>query len=156
MTNLCKPMMTRHSVLQLFARWATLAVVLAAAACGTAVSPTSVPASPTPQVVSTRLTALLVGELEVVDNCVRVKATSGETSYLLVWPPDFDFSVSSTSVHVRDKLLGEEVTWRAGDIVRVGGGVIPSLDDQLRGEAPPNCEGPYWIFGGWLQPTPLP
>lgn len=156
MTKLCRPTRTRHSVLRPLARGATLAVVLAAAACGAAISPTSVPASPTPQVVSTRFTAQLVGELEVVDNCVRVKATPGESSYLLVWPADFDFSVSGTSIHVRDKLLSEEVTWRAGDIVRLGGGEIPSLDDQLRGRVPANCEGPYWLFGGWLKPTPLP
>ncbi len=169
MTKLCRPIRTRRSVLRQFARGATLAIVLAAAGCGAAISPTNVPASPTsqvvstkvpasptPQVVSTRLTALLVGELAVVDNCVRVKATSGEGSYLLVWPADFDFSVSGTSIHVRDKLLSEDVTWRSGDIVRLGGGEIPSLDDQLRGRVPANCEGPYWLFGGWLKPTPLP
>ncbi len=156
MTKLRRPIRTRHSVLRQFARGVTLAVVLTATACAPAISPTNVPASPTPQVVSMRLTALLVGELAVVDNCVRVKATSGESSYLLVWPTDFDFSVSGTSILVRDKLLSEEVTWRAGDIVRLGGGEIPSLDDQLRGRVPANCEGPYWLFGGWLKPTPLP
>jgi len=123
---------------------------------GGCLAPTSVPAAPTPQVVSTRLTALLVGELEVVGNCVRVKTTYGSGSYLLVWPPDFDFGVSDTSVHIADRLLREEITWRVGDSVRLGGGEIPSLVEKLRSRVPANCDGPYWLFGGWLKPTPLP
>ncbi len=136
-------------------RWFLFIAVLATTAC-TAPSSATPPASPTPAVVSTRLTALLVGELAVVDGCVRMKAADGHASYLLVWPPDFDFSVEGASVRVSDRLKGQEVTWRTGDIVRVGGGETSSVDAGLRQRLPANCAGPYWMFGGWLEPTLSP
>lgn len=136
--------------------WAVMAAVLATAACGATLPTLTGQASPTPAVVSTRLTALLVGELVVIDNCVRVKPAEGETSYLLVWPPDFDFSVEGRSVRVTDNLKRQDVTWQVGDIIRVGGGEASNPDAALLRRLPANCAGPYWVFGGWLEPTSTP
>src|SRR3989304_380449 len=66
------------------------------------------PATPQPQIVTTRLTALLTGELVLEDNCLRV------AGYLLAWPPEFTVDIREDTVEVADGLTGEEVTWRVG------------------------------------------
>jgi hypothetical protein len=110
----------------------------------------------TPEVVSTRLTALLRGELILVANCLRVKAPYNTPSYLLAWPPDFEFEITDDIVQVTDKLYGDTKTWYLGDIIEIGGGEIPRLDEQLQQRLPTHCGGPYWIVGGWLRPTSTP
>jgi hypothetical protein len=110
----------------------------------------------TPEVISTRLTALLIGQLVHVENCLRVQSPYGTTSYLLVWPPDFDFQLEGDMLHVTDKLYGDSKAWRLGDTLEVGGGEISSPDSELRQRLPAHCMGPYWLFGGWLRPTATP
>jgi hypothetical protein len=146
-------------------RWCSVMVglFLGVTACGPTTMPTSHPLSPvpqdssaTPEVVSTRLTALLIGELVLVDNCLRIKAPYSTTSHLLVWPPDFEFRVRGDIVEVTDKLYGDTKTWHLGDTIEIGGGEILRLDEQLQQRLPVHCRGPYWVFGGWLRPTQTP
>lgn len=133
-------------------------------ACNVGPHKTSAPsptATPQPKIVTTRLTALLTGELVLEDNCLRV------AGYLLAWPPEFTVDIREDTVEVADGLTGEQVTWRLGETVRVGGGETPDdrLTEAVRERLPANCRGPYWLVGGWLPgvwgrdarpPTPPP
>jgi hypothetical protein len=98
---------------------------------------------------TTRLTALAIGELTTVDNCLRVE------DYLLVWPPEFVVNVEGDTVQIEDKLLGEKTVWRLGEVVQVGGGEVSflGLTEDVRARIPAGCKGPYWLVGGWLTPT---
>ena len=121
----------------------------ATAACNTAPTPTP---NPTAEIVTIRMTAVLIGELIVTDDCLRVKADNG-TSYLLVWPDEQHIvSVEGDTVRIVDRVEGKTVVWHIGEIVRLGGGggeSIEHLDERLRPELPlpANCPGPYWIVG---------
>ena len=135
------------------ARWLAIVFSLFIAACGATVHPTSTPAgtitpTPAPRVVSTRLLALLTGRLVLVDQCLRVESSYVPTSFLLVWPADFEASVNGDTVHVSDLLDKKQITWHLGDTLQVAGGEIPRLDPSLR-PVPADCPGPYWVFGGW-------
>jgi len=75
-------------------------------ACNVGPHKTSAPsptATPQPQIVTTRLTALLTGELVLEDNCLRV------AGYLLAWPPEFTVDIREDTVEVADGLTGEQV-----------------------------------------------
>lgn len=115
------------------------------------VVPTPTP-SPTVEVVTIRMTAVLIGELVMTDGCLRVKADNG-TSYLLVWPPEqHTVSVEGDTIRIVDRVEGKTVMWHIGEIVRLGGGggeSIEHLDERLRPELPlpANCPGPYWVVG---------
>ena len=121
----------------------------ATTACNAAPTPTP---NPTAEIVTIRMTAVLIGELIVSDGCLRVKADNG-TSYLLVWPDEQHIvSVEGDTVRIVDRVEGKTVVWHIGEIVRLGGGggeSIEHLDERLRPELPlpANCPGPYWIVG---------
>jgi uncharacterized protein YgiM (DUF1202 family) len=145
---------THHTV-----RCLALTLALLAAACGVTVTPTPIPATPTPspvpQVVSTRLMALLVGQVELVDQCLRVRSRDGSVSLLLVWPADITATVSGETVLVTDLLLKTQATWYLGDIVTMAGGNLPTLDKSVQPIGPANCPGPYWVVGS-VDPSATP
>jgi len=103
------------------------------------------------QIVATRWTASLIGKLSAADGCLRVNDGDSDTSYLLVWPPDqHTVSVEKDTVQIVDRLKGKTVVWHIGELVRLGGGEVPSieyLDERLRQKLPANCPGPYWVVG---------
>lgn len=126
-----------------------ITMLLAMTACNTA--PTPIP-SPTKDIVTMRMTALLVGELVMTDGCLRVNSIHSGTSYLLVWPPEYTgkVSIERDTVQIVDR--GQTVVWHIGEIVCLGGGggkSIEHLDERLRPELPlpANCPGPYWVVG---------
>jgi hypothetical protein len=117
----------------------------------------SLAGTPTPQVVSTRLTALAIGVLTLQDGCLRLDPVDDATdSYLLVWPPDITPTIQGDTVKVIDSLLHLTYTWRIGDQLQLGGGELSSIPESLRSVQPKICQGPYWIVGGVLSPTPPP
>ena len=87
--------------------------------------------------------ALLVGELVLVDDCLRVD------EYLLVWPPSFSVSTEDGVIWIIDD-NGQPIM-RVGDKVKVGGGggEMPSEHiAKYSAELPSDrCSGPYWIVG---------
>ena len=102
---------------------------------------------PAPMVVITRMTALCIGPLTMVDGCLRTG--DSEASNLVVWPPDFEVSVENDTIRVLYD--DHEVEVRLGQVVRLGGGEVKSLeafDERTRQGIPAGCPGPYWLVGG--------
>ena len=103
-------------------------------------------------------TALLEGKLVVIERCLRVSATEGGTSYLLVWPPDFSLSADRGALIVLNR--AGQMLYRQGDTVSIGGGEVPSDEASwlniplLRQKPPRECPGPYWLVSPLMQPTP--
>lgn len=101
---------------------------------------------PAPMVVTTRMTALCIGPLTMVDGCLRTG--DSEASNLVVWPPDFEVSVENDTIRVLYD--DHEVEVRLGQVVRLGGGEVKSLeafDERTRQQIPAGCPGPYWLAG---------
>ncbi len=95
------------------------------------------------------MTAELIGELAVIEGCLRIASFSGSnTDYLLVWPPDFRLNTEGDGIQV---LNGDgQVAARVGEEVYMGGGKIGyvhRLDEYVVRQLPPGCTGPYWIVG---------
>ena len=93
--------------------------------------------------------AELIGELAVIEGCLRITRSSGsDTDYLLVWPPDFRLSAESDGTHVLNG--AGQVVAQVGEMVYMGGGekrYVEQLDEYVRQRLPPGCPGPYWIVG---------
>ncbi len=90
--------------------------------------------------------AEITGKLIVANDCLRVN--DSDTSYLLVWPPDFIPSTENDVIHILNR--DGQVVVSVGDEVYVSGGEVRSvefLNEQLRQKLPPDCPGPYWIVG---------
>ena len=94
---------------------------------------------------TTSMSSELIGKLVIVNGCIRIDRLDDNTSYLPVWPSTFKLKPSY------DKILivnGEdEVMANVGDHLRLSGGVIPSLSQQLQANLPEDCPGPYWSVG---------
>ena len=91
--------------------------------------------------------ALLIGELILVDGCLRVTSQGG-TSYLLVWPPDVTLRTENNRIEILNQ--AGHVVARVGDVIQVGGGEIgatPASDERVPQHLPPACPGPYWLVG---------
>ena len=88
------------------------------------------------------------GTLMLVDKCLRLKSNQSDTSYMLIWPPDFKFLIENDAV----KILNEDgiIVAMIGDLVYMGGGEVHLLlmmDKFIQDQIPPQCDGPYWIIG---------
>ena len=102
--------------------------------------------TPMPMVVTTRMAALFIGPLTMSDGCLRV--ADSEASNLVVWPPDFEVSVENDTIRVLYD--DHEVEVRLGQVVRLGGGEVKSIeafDERTRRQIPAGCPGPYWLVG---------
>ncbi len=102
--------------------------------------------TPMPMVAVTRMTALRIGSLTMVDGCLRIG--DSEASNLVVWPPDFEVSIENDIIRVLYD--DHEVEVRLGQVVRLGGGEVKSIeafDERTRQGIPAGCPGPYWLVG---------
>ena len=100
------------------------------------------------------MVALLLGKLTAADGCLYVDDSNSDTSYLLVWPPDFTLSMEADAVLLFNGT--GEVVARVGEELRISGGEVKSvryLDEQVRQSLPADCPGPYWIVGDEVGPT---
>jgi heat shock protein HslJ len=92
------------------------------------------------------MTALTVGPLTMVDGCLRTG--DAEAGNLVVWPPDFEVSIENDAIRVRYD--DHDVEVRLGQVVRLGGGEVKSIDvfdERTRQRIPAGCPGPYWLVG---------
>ena len=80
--------------------------------------------------------ALLMGELILDGDCLRVRADSDGESYFVVWPPGFTPHIEDGVVHVRNG--GGQLIARVGDRLRMGGGYSSAPSEH-------KCPGP--LFG---------
>ena len=102
--------------------------------------------TPAPRVETTRMTALCIGPLTMVDGCLRIG--DSEAGNLVVWPPDFEVSIENDTIRVLYD--DHEVEVRLGQVVRLGGGEVKSIeafDERTRQQIPAGCPGPYWLVG---------
>jgi len=92
--------------------------------------------------------AEIFGTLVVVDDCIRVNHNKSDTSYLLVWPPDFTLITDNDTIQILNG--DDEIVARVGGKLHIGGGEVKSLsffNKSMQKKLPPNCLGPYWIVG---------
>ena len=89
-------------------------------------------------------TALLVGNLVVEDNCLRIKA------FLLwddiaVWRYGYSLRTVDKKIQVLDN--NGVVVAIVGDRIKVGGGEVPLeiIEKYTGGKLPEGCKGPYWL-----------
>jgi heat shock protein HslJ len=102
--------------------------------------------TPMPRVVATRMAALYIGPLTIVDGCLRIG--DSKAGNLVVWPPDFEVSIENDTIWVLYD--DHEVEVRLGQVVRLGGGEVKSIeafDELTRQQIPTGCPGPYWLVG---------
>jgi hypothetical protein len=102
--------------------------------------------TPAPRMVVTRMTALHIKPLTMVDDCLRIG--DSEADNLVVWPPDFEVSIENDTIRVLYN--DHEVEVRLGQVVRLGGGEVKSIeafDERTRQQIPAGCPGPYWLVG---------
>jgi len=97
--------------------------------------------------------ALISGELVVQDGCLRVKAGDGST--LVIWQADYFLTDNDGILEILDETGA--VVARVGEMVYMGGGEQPSVDDtELRQPIPDQCGGPYWRMGDFLPEEYIP
>jgi hypothetical protein len=83
--------------------------------------------TPMPRVVTTRMAALYIGPLTMVDGCLRIG--DSEAGNLVVWPPDFEVSIENDTIWVLYD--DHKVEVRLGQVVRLGGGEVKSIARPL-------------------------
>lgn len=90
------------------------------------------------------------GTLVLVDTCLRVYNDQANTSHLLIWPPGFNLTNENDTIEILNS--DGEIVAQIGDRVQMGGGEIHSktmLEKSIQEQVPPQCTGPYLIFGDW-------
>jgi hypothetical protein len=97
--------------------------------------------------------AELIGELVLVDGCLRVDSIYGGDSVVPVWPPEFALGAEGDDIQVLD---GDgRVVARVGQETYMSGGQGPasSVPDCVREQLPAGCTDPYWIVGDTVRPN---
>jgi len=91
--------------------------------------------------------AELVGELMLVNDCLRIKSVFNGESYLPVWPPGFSSGDDEGEIVICDN--EGHIVGRVGREIFMGGGEVSGdrLEQYLEPAALDTCEGPYWIVG---------
>lgn len=93
------------------------------------------------------LTAKLVGQLLLVDQCLRVQSDNSDTSFLIIWPPDYSLSVDGDTIAVLDNEA--KIVAQVDEKVTLAGGAFGESGESLEisQELPATCPGPYWQVG---------
>jgi hypothetical protein len=93
------------------------------------------------------MAALLVGELVVMDGCLRVQVENSPESHLIFWQTDYFLNDNEGQLEILNR--ESDVVARVGEPIQLGGGEIPAPvdDDQLQAPLPAACTGPYWLMG---------
>jgi hypothetical protein len=97
--------------------------------------------------------AELIGQLVLVDGCLRIESRHSTESLLLIWPPEFGLVAEGDEIQVLD---GEgQVVARVGEEVYMGGGggSATGLAECVQEQLPAACTGPYWIVGDGVRPN---
>jgi len=99
------------------------------------------------------MAAELIGDLVLVDGCLRVNSIYGDVSYLPVWPPEFTLRAEGDEIQVHDG--DDQVVARVGQEVYMSGGegAAASIPDCVREQLPAACTGPHWTVGDTVRPN---
>jgi hypothetical protein len=87
--------------------------------------------------------ALFEGTLEEADGCIR--ATAGDRSFAVVWPPFYRLSVDDGEPVVRQPFRGVAM----GEPVRMGGGYDEDGDPPPGSRDIGDCEPPFFLSTGF-------
>ncbi len=90
--------------------------------------------------------ALLPGQFVLENDCLRIRYSEDQTSYLIIWPPDVTLHITSNAIEIHNPY--GKVLAQVGEQIQVGGGEITpevGLIKELRQPLPKECPGPYWI-----------
>jgi hypothetical protein len=104
----------------------------------------------------------MIGKLVLVAGCLRVEASPGSSSLLVIWPPDVTLHTNVDPIEIRNP--DGRVVARVGEPVELGGAESEGgflSQDILREPIPANCPGPYWLTNPFenasaAPPTPFP
>ncbi len=97
--------------------------------------------------------ALLIGELVIEDNCLRIH--SENESYLIIWQADYYLTDNDGRIQILDETGA--VVAQVGEAVYMGGGAQRALNDaELQMPVPESCGGPYWRMGEFLPEELIP
>jgi len=126
-------------------------VILLTACRGGAVASPPVPLFPRQkdELDSVALEALFIGDLTIVDDCLRATDSDGHT-VLPIWPHDFSLYVQGDAIQILD---GDGyLVARVGDHLGIGGGEIPTSFARTKVDSSTQlildaCPGPYWLVG---------
>lgn len=95
------------------------------------------PTQPNPQ--EAVMEALMIGELKLEGNCLRVENS------LVIWPYGFSLVTEDGKMLVKDE--AGNVVAEVGKEVKMGGGEVRELHGDLESMTEHGCDGPYWIAG---------
>lgn len=107
-----------------------------------------------------QMEALLQGKLLFQNNCFRIQRDGSNSLITPIWPPDFDFRLTTDSTFVILNAAGNEVA-RTNTGIQLSGGEIPDaqlLSGQIEGGLPKlllSCPAPYWIVGNEVREMKL-
>ncbi|PHN04870.1 hypothetical protein [Flavilitoribacter nigricans] len=99
-----------------------------------------------------QMEALLIGKLLLINNCFRIQSEGSNELITPIWPPDFDYQLTTDSTFVILNAAGNEVA-RTNAGIRLSGGEIrdaQALEGQIEGGVPKlllSCPVPYWVVG---------
>lgn len=93
---------------------------------------------------TTFMEALTVGNLEVVDGCLRI--VGDNDSQLVVWQADYFLNDNDGTLEIWDQ--NGNVVAIVGEAIAMGGGEgYPPRDHILQEPLPEACTGPFWYMG---------
>ncbi|MEA3377059.1 MAG: hypothetical protein U9R72_12775 [Chloroflexota bacterium] len=105
-----------------------------------------------PEGLRVEMSALLIGELIEEDGCLRVGDVG--QSNLVIWPYDHTVTAGEDGrLAIRDG--NGTVVARLGDVVRLGGGQVPTVENATPMEVPDHCGGPYWLAASEIEAVTL-
>lgn len=127
-------------------------ILLIVTACSDKSITTSSPAPFFPQQSDPKpdfMDALLVGELVLVDSCLRIMDTD-DNNYLPIWPQGFSLRMEKNIIQIVDDM--GQIVAQVGDKLEVSGGEMPAehITEYSAQPIPSDCPGPYWIVGNQI------
>jgi len=93
---------------------------------------------------TTFMEALIVGNLEVVDGCLRI--VGDNDSHLVIWQTDHFLNDNNGTLEIWDR-DGKAVAVVGEPIAMGGGEGRPPQDHILKEALPDACTGPFWYMG---------
>lgn len=101
------------------------------------------------------MTALLIGDLVVEEDCLRIRDIYTGESRLVIWQADYFLTDNDGVLTILDETGA--VVAQVGERVFLGGGEQPTLNEaELRQPLPDSCGGPYWRMGNFLPEEYIP